>query len=228
MEQLSCPESVVAFLRNCHVEADALGRLDTLTHFYRDLLEANTRINLTSVTDCRQFWVKHVADSLSIGFAAAEFMAGSYRVADVGSGAGFPSIPLAWANPRLVITAIETNIKKAEFIAAEMERLTLRNGAVVNRQAREVGRLPEYAGAYDAVVARAVADPSSLVRECRQLLRRTSGAVLVIYSTPGLVASEWSLVNREARKYSLALGASALIDLPDGGGQRQFFVLRRP
>ena len=227
MEQLSCPESVVAFLRTCHVTPDALGRIETLTRFYRDLLEANARINLTRLTDCRQFWVKHVADSLSIGFVAPEFLTVSYRIADVGSGAGFPSIPLAWANPNLTVTAIETNSKKADFISAEMQRLPLRNAAVVNRQAREVGRLPEYAGTYDAVVARAVAEPASLVRECRQLLRRAPGAALHIYSTPALVAAEWSLVNREARKYSLALETSSTIDLPDDGGQRQFFVLRR-
>lgn len=228
MEVVPCPPSVVDFLRHCRVAADACLRLDTMARLGADLAEANARANLTRITDGHEFWVKHVADSLSIGLLDERFVTGGARIADVGSGAGFPALPLAWACPSLRLTAIETNAKKVAFLTAEVERLALPNCRIVSRQAREAARLPEHAGAYDAVVARAVADPPSLVRECRQFLRPTTGAMLVIYSTPAGVALHWPLVAREAQKYSLTPSQSAVIDLPDAGGQRQFFLLRRP
>jgi len=125
------------------------------------------------------------------------------------------------------VTAIESNHRKANFVAAAATRLGLANLTVIPRQAREVGRFPDHAGAYDAVVLRAVGDPGRLVRDCRQLLRPTPGSRIVFYQTPETVAETQPLAQREAAKYGLTVAESAVVELPLAAGRRQFLILTR-
>jgi len=217
-----------AFLRGCGVRDATLERLAELEPFLEQLREANAHLNLTRLTSDADFWIKHVADSLAVGLAAPELLTQPLRVADVGCGAGFPAIPLAWANPGLRLTAIEARPRKAEFVESAARALGLVNLQVLARQAREVGRLPDHAGAYDAVLLRAVGPPESLIRECRGLLKPAAGARLVFYLTPTMVAESRSLVNREAHKFGLKVAESAPVELPEGAGARQFLLLARP
>ena len=220
--------AVLDFLHACGVRNLAADRLDLLTRFLSDLRDANAHLNLTRITADAEFWTKHVADSLAVGLAFPELLSTGLRAADVGCGAGFPAIPLAWANPALRITGIEAVQKKAAFLQAEREALGLANLAVLALQAREAGRLPEYAGTCDAVLLRAVGGPATLVRDCRQLLRPGAGARLVFYMTPATVAEARPVAAREAHKYGLEVVESACLDLPCGAGTRQFLMLVRP
>jgi len=205
-----------------------LARLDLLARFGVELEAAESRLNLTRILAPEAFWVKHVADSLALGLVLPEVLTGDLSVADVGSGAGFPALPLAWANPRLTVTAVEARRKKAEFIAGVTTRLGLVNCRVMARQVREVGRLPGHAGAYDHVLLRAVGSPARLIRACRQLLRPAAGAAIVFYMTPESLSGELALARREAAKFGLAAHASEAVELPCAGGSRQFLILRRP
>jgi 16S rRNA (guanine527-N7)-methyltransferase len=81
----------------------------------------------------------------------------SGRLADVGSGAGFPGIPLKIASPDLAVTLIESHAKKAEFCRHVVQGLGLESVEVLNARAEVVGRSPDHRGAYDWAVARAVA-----------------------------------------------------------------------
>ena len=221
------PEAVNAFLKSLPLAHGAWSRLAKLSAVYADLLTANRQHNLTRIVSSDEFWSKHVADSLAVGVAFPELLSGALRVADVGCGAGFPTIPLVAANRTLRLTALETNLRKATFVAGELAKFHFTNGDVLNRQAREVGRLPEYAGAFDVVLARAVKHPPDLVRDCRQLLAPQPNSRLVIYTTPAGVTEYLALATREAAKYGLKVTTSPPILLPLDAGARQFFLFAR-
>jgi 16S rRNA (guanine527-N7)-methyltransferase len=214
------------FLDRCGAGEAFRARREVMERFFADLTEFNSHTNLTRIVEHAEFWVKHVADSLAAGLVLPELLAQPLRAADVGCGAGFPYFPLGWANPELRLTGIEVNTKKVEFLVAETARLGFGRCNVLGRQAREVGRLPEHAGAYGAVVARAVSNPANLVKESRLLL--APGAALLVYSTPIAVRENFGLARREANKYGLSMSTSETIELPCGAGQRQFFLFRRP
>ena len=216
------------FLRRCGVREDRLGDLSALSRLHEDLVEANRRLNLTRIVDEEGFWWRHVADSLSVGLVMPGLLREPLAVADVGCGAGFPMLPLAWANPELRITGIESRGKKAQFVRDESERLGLARCSVLALRAREAARQPEHQGRYDTVLARAVGSAGDMIRECRRFLRDSPGAALVLYKTPESVAAEADEARREAAKFGLEIELSDVISLPQGAGTRQFLLARRP
>ena len=123
--------------------------------------EWGTRMNLTAIRDRAQQLTKHVLDSLSV----AGFLRGE-RVADVGSGAGFPGIPLAIARPDLHFALVESTGKKCRFLEHVRDTLGLANVEVV--QSRAESYVPEVR--FDAVLARAVGPLADLVRNAGGLV----------------------------------------------------------
>jgi 16S rRNA (guanine527-N7)-methyltransferase len=129
-------------------------QIETLLALLDELERANAAFNLTAIRDRPGMLRKHLLDSLSVW----PFLRGE-RVADVGTGAGFPGLPLAIASPERRFTLIEATGKKARYVAATVERLGLANVEVVNRRA-EAYR-PDRP--FDVVVARAVAAVADLI-----------------------------------------------------------------
>jgi 16S rRNA (guanine527-N7)-methyltransferase len=119
------------------------------------LLEWNRRINLTAITDPGEIWVKHFLDSLSC-FKAIPAGEG-LRIIDVGTGAGFPGIPIKIAVPGIRLTLVEAAGKKAEFCRLLTARLQLSDVTILHARAEEAGCDPETREQYDWAVARAVA-----------------------------------------------------------------------
>ncbi len=138
---------------------------------YLDLmLRWNEVHNLTSVTDQDEMIDRHLVESL----ACAPYLRGD-RVADVGSGAGLPGIPLAIAKPEIDFTLIESRGKRARFL--EHVRGALELGNVVVEHARSEDLSPEQP--FPTVLARAVAAPSELIELTRQL-RAEAGILLIL------------------------------------------------
>ena len=217
-------DDIVDFVRACGVPAEAADRLGDLSRLYRDLVSANRRTNLTRLTGEEEFWVKHVADSLTLGRVCPGLGEHPWAVVDVGAGAGFPSLPLAWAYPSLRVTAVEVRQQKIAFLERQVEALGLSNCRVVGRQAREAARLPGCRGRFDLVTARAVSDAGTLIREGRGFLR-PENAGMAFYKTPDAVAREWHTAEREAGKFGFRLETSEPFELPQGGGSRQFLLV---
>ena len=143
-----------SFARKLGLELDDQQARKLLQHL--DLLdEWNERMNLTAIRERPQQITKHVIDSLSV----RPWLRGE-RVADIGSGAGFPGIPLAIVEPGRHFTLIESTGKKCRFLEHLCDALGLANVAVV--QSRAESYRPEER--FDTVVARAVGPVSELVR----------------------------------------------------------------
>jgi 16S rRNA (guanine527-N7)-methyltransferase len=111
------------------------GDLDKIGEFLSLLLEANTRFNLTAVTDPDEAWVKHVFDSLTLLPYVVSAEAG--HVIDVGSGGGLPGVPLALTMPEVDFTLLEATGKKADFLRDVAERMDLANVDVISDRARD-------------------------------------------------------------------------------------------
>jgi 16S rRNA (guanine527-N7)-methyltransferase len=140
-------------LATLRIEPEA-GEIDRFERFLDLLLEANTRFNLTAVTDPGDAWVRHIADSLTLLPPIVSLRA--KRVMDVGSGGGLPAIPLAIALPEVQFTLLEATGKKARFLTETAEALELHNVVVINDRAEKLGQRAEHRSAYDVVTARAV------------------------------------------------------------------------
>ncbi|MEN6521456.1 MAG: 16S rRNA (guanine(527)-N(7))-methyltransferase RsmG [Armatimonadota bacterium] len=144
------------------------------------LLEWNQKFNLTSIVDPGEIGVKHYLDSLSC-FRAARFRNGD-EVADVGTGAGFPGVPIAIARPDVKVTLIEATNKKLTFLDEVRQQLNLSNIELMHSRAEEAGRIPEHREHYNIVTARAVADMRMLVEYCLPLVR--VGGVFIAMKGP--------------------------------------------
>jgi len=142
------------------------GDLERLGRFLGLLLDANTRTNLTAITDPAEAWVRHILDALTLLPMLAELPEGA-RVLDIGAGGGVPALPLAIVCPHLDFTLLEATGKKADFLRRTIPALGLRNARVVQARAEAAGqdrggRQPDGSRsgalreAFDAVTARAV------------------------------------------------------------------------
>jgi 16S rRNA (guanine527-N7)-methyltransferase len=123
--------------------------------FEHELLEWNEMFNLTAIRDVEGVRTKHFLDSLTCLIEMREHP--PLRLIDIGTGAGFPGIPLKIVMPNLHLTLVESVSKKANFCSHMVELLNLENVQVVTKRAEEIGQDPRHREAYDWAVARAVA-----------------------------------------------------------------------
>jgi 16S rRNA (guanine527-N7)-methyltransferase len=146
---------------------------------YRDELIAwRSRVNLTAITDDEGIQTKHFLDSLSCLLAVAASRSNSAtapvpseaclfkpdaRLIDVGSGAGFPGLPLKIVCPTIKLTLLEATGKKVEFLNRIISLLDLRGVTVIKGRAEELGHAPDHREQYDWAMARAVAEMPTLV-----------------------------------------------------------------
>lgn len=155
-----------AALLNIHLTEAQAAQFDI---FAAELAVWNERVNLTAITDLAAIQVRHFLDSLSI-IQAGALPAGA-RVMDVGTGAGFPGLPLQIAFPHLEVTLLEATGKKIAFLDHIISSLGLTNAHTVQARAEEAGHLPEHREHYDLVTARAVARLPSLAEYLLPLAR---------------------------------------------------------
>lgn len=144
-----------------HDAADLLGlsltdeQVSQFDLYTEELLAWNSHTNLTAITEPDAVMVRHHLDSLSLlKFVPLEK---GMRLADVGTGAGFPGLPLHIASDGIYTTLIEATGKKANFCNHVIKSLDLKRAIVLNARAEDAGQIPHQRGKYDVVVARAVA-----------------------------------------------------------------------
>jgi 16S rRNA (guanine527-N7)-methyltransferase len=138
--------------------------------YYQELLSWNARFNLTAITDSEGIQIRHFLDSLSCLLAIRDVQRGQSLI-DVGSGAGFPGLPLKIIHPNLRLTLLEATGKKTDFLRHMVERLELRDVTIVHDRAEQLGQAPLHREAYDWVTARAVAAMPTLVEYLLPLCR---------------------------------------------------------
>ena len=133
-------------------------QIEQFVLYYRELVEWNGRINLTAITAVEDVQIKHFLDSLTIISVIKDKIAAGCRLIDIGSGAGFPGIPLKIAMPEIKTTLLEATAKKVLFLEHIVKEMGLKDVEIINGRAEEAVQKPEYREQFDVVVSRAVAD----------------------------------------------------------------------
>jgi 16S rRNA (guanine527-N7)-methyltransferase len=159
-------------------------QLSALSLYERELVDWNMRFNLTAIRDPQEIHVKHFLDSLTCLQAMSEKSYG--RLIDVGTGAGFPGIPIKIVYPKLQLTLVESVGKKAEFCRHVVNILNLQGVEVVQERAENIGQDPAYREQYDWAVARAVAILPVLAEYLLPLVR-VGGSMLAMKGESGPV-----------------------------------------
>ncbi|MEY8394558.1 16S rRNA (guanine(527)-N(7))-methyltransferase RsmG [Lachnospiraceae bacterium 45-P1] len=134
--------------------------------YYELLVQWNRVMNLTTITEVSDVITKHFVDSLLLIRVISGDEISSYHCMDVGTGAGFPGIPLKIAFPELQITLLDSLNKRVGFLNEVIQRLELTNIFAVHGRAEDYGRNMKYREQYDLCVSRAVANLSTLSEYC--------------------------------------------------------------
>ena len=178
------------------------------------------QVNLVSRGDLEKIWERHIQDSLKIIelFPDLKFE----RVLDVGSGAGFPGLPLAMAQPGKIFSLAESIAKKCAFLNSVVSALSLSNVTVLCARSEELGRKPNHRDQYDLAVARALAHPVTAL-ELVIPFARVGGACVFWGSGP-----DWAdrkLIEKAAGMLGGAYGGEKSYFL--GGIERKLILIEK-
>ena len=154
-------------------------QLERFHKFYQLLIEWNKVMNLTGITEYEDVVEKHFVDSLSI--IKAIDLSGIHTVIDVGTGAGFPGIPLKIAFPHLRVVLLDSLNKRIKFLDEVISQLGLTEICTIHGRAEEYARKEEYREQFDLCVSRAVSNLSTLSEYCLPYIQ--VGGIFVPYKS---------------------------------------------
>lgn len=195
--------------------------------YYEMLMEKNKVMNLTGITEESEVVTKHFSDSLSL-VSVLEDMEGEWlnhcRLIDVGTGAGFPGIPLKIVFPELRVTLLDSLNKRVQFLEEVCDTLHLSEISFVHGRAEDVGRQAEHREAYDLCVSRAVANLSSLSEYCMPFVK--IGGYFVSYKS-GEIEEELEQAKRAIGLLGGKLEKAEKFLLPGTDAARSLIVIRK-
>lgn len=139
-------------------------QLNAFETYYDMLIDRNKVMNLTAITEFDEVMDKHFLDSVYL-FRSIELKA-DYKLIDIGTGAGFPGIPLKIVFPELKITLLDSLNKRVGFLNDVIDELNLNDIEAIHGRAEDIARDKTYRASYDIAVSRAVANLSTLSEYC--------------------------------------------------------------
>jgi len=193
-------------------------QLNQFLRYQQELLDWNTRMNLTSITNNEEVLTKHFLDSLSLLMAYDAPLA---HVLDIGSGAGFPGLPLKILRPQWHVVLLEATGKKVTFMRHIIETLHLHNVKAVHGRAEELAHKADYRASFDLVTARAVASIPTLLEFATPFTR--SGGTM-IFPKKGDLTGELARGKRAASQLGARFRDDILVTLPGLDDGRRLLV----
>ncbi|MCR5829187.1 MAG: 16S rRNA (guanine(527)-N(7))-methyltransferase RsmG [Lachnospiraceae bacterium] len=184
--------------------------ISKLELFYDLVVEKNKVMNLTAITDFKDFAVKHYADSLSL-LKILKLREG--KLIDVGTGAGFPGIPLAICCPSVSFTLMDSLKKRIDFLSDAVRELGIRNVTLIHSRAEDAGKDPSLRDKFEYSVSRAVASLSTLVEYTLPFVKPSG--TFIAYKGPN-AASEIAHSTNALKVFSARVDHFHSFELKDG------------
>lgn len=212
-------------LKEIHVELSK-EQLKQLDKYYEILVEWNSFMNLTGITEYEEVLVKHFLDSLAIGKYSeeTELAKSGVSIIDVGTGAGFPGLPLKIAYPNADVVLLDSLNKRVNFLNEVINQLDLKNITAVHARAEEGARNLKYREQFDISVSRAVANLSTLVEYCLPFVRK--GGYFVAYKS-GEIDSEAQNAKKAIHVLGGELKEIYKMTLPGTDIERSFVLIQK-
>ena len=197
-------------------------QLEQFQCYYERLIEKNKVMNLTAITEYEEVVDKHFVDSILLG--SVKELSGKKRVIDVGTGAGFPGIPLKIFYPELEITLLDSLKKRVKFLDEVIDELGLTWIQAVHSRAEDLAQDAAHRQQYDICVSRAVANLATLSEYCIPFVKQ--GGYFISYKSTQI---EEEL--KQAKKAVQVLGGTLeqieTVQIPGTTIERQFVMIRK-
>ena len=192
---------------------------------YYDLLkEWNSFMNLTAITEFHEVLKKHFVDSLSLIKAIPDLAEKSYSVIDVGTGAGFPGIPLKIAFPNLKITLLDSLNKRIKFLNETVSELKLEDVVLIHGRAEDFSKPEKKRESFDLCVSRAVANLSTLSEYCIPFVKK--GGYFISYKSEKL-SEEFDSAKKAIQVLGGKYERQVEFNLPDSDIYRNLVVIKK-
>ena len=180
-------------------------QISAFNRYYELLIEWNEKINLTAITEPREVAIKHIVDSLSC--YQKELFTGQVSLIDVGTGAGFPGLPLKIFYPELKLTLLDSLNKRVKFLQLVVDELGLKDVEVIHARSEEAARNKKYREKFDLATTRAVARLPIICEYCLPFVKQ--GGTFI-----ALKGRQYEEEIQEAQKAFSVLGGKLVKSMP--------------
>lgn len=199
-------------------------QMDQFYQYYELLVEWNKVMNLTTIIEMEDVITKHFIDSISLIKINDTFGSTPSTIIDVGTGAGFPGIPLKIVFPELNITLLDSLNKRVKFLNEVVAQLQLKNITAIHGRAEDYGKDKKYREQFDYCVSRAVANISTLSEYCVPFIK--VGGSFISYKS-GKIDEELESGKKAISTLGAKLEDIVKFQLPGTDAERSFVVIKK-
>lgn len=192
--------------------------------YYNMLIEWNSFMNLTAITDFDEVLKKHFTDSVSLIRAIPDLGEKKYRIIDIGTGAGFPGIPLKIVFPNISVVLLDSLNKRVNFLKEVISKLQLTDITAMHGRAEDFAQNKEYRESFDLCVSRAVANLATLSEYCLPFVKKNGR--FISYKSEK-VSEEFDVSGKAISVLGGEYENQVTFELPDSDIYRNLFVIKK-
>lgn len=192
--------------------------------YYNMLIEWNSFMNLTAITDFDEVLKKHFTDSVSLIRAIPDLGEKKYRMIDIGTGAGFPGIPLKIVFPNISVVLLDSLNKRVNFLKEVISKLQLTDITAMHGRAEDFAQNKEYRESFDFCVSRAVANLATLSEYCLPFVKKNGR--FISYKSEK-VSEEFEISGKAISVLGGEYENQVTFELPDSDIYRNLFVIKK-
>lgn len=218
MEKIVFKKKMNELLSEINIEINE-NKIDMFYLYMQELLEWNKKINLTAIEDENEIILKHFIDSLTV----QKYIKNAQNIIDIGTGAGFPGIPLAIVNEKSNIVLLDSLNKRINFLNNVIQKLELSNVKAIHGRAEDLAKIVQHREKYDIVISRAVA-PFNVLLEYMLPFNKVNSYTIAM---KGSNIEEVDISNNALKKLGGKIEKIEKSNLPNTDIKRNIIIVRK-